>query len=295
MKADLILHNARVFTVDRATPWAEAVACAQGRILAVGSNDDVTSLTGSATRVIDVGKRLVLPGLTDAHVHFLHYVAQRQQVCLFGVNSPEEVRQRVRRAVEQAPPGSWVQGWGWGWDAPPHRWLLDDIAPRTPVVLKRMDMHTWWVNAAALELAGISAETPDPARGRIERDFAGAPTGILCEWDAIRLVESHIPQPDEVTLLKWLLAGISEAHRSWPDRHSRSASRTRGPGEFSPVSGTAAPWPTQPAGSPEHRRRASCRSICSGVAVGIWRRPAVGGARKGLCRWHHGVANRADV
>jgi predicted amidohydrolase YtcJ len=215
MKADLILHNARVFTVDRATPWAEAVACAQGRILAVGSNDDVTSLTGSATRVIDVGKRLVLPGLTDAHVHFLHYVVQRQQVCLFGINSLEEVRQRVRRAVEQAPPRDWVQGWGWDescWDAPPHRRLLDDIAPRTPVVLKRMDMHTWWVNAAALELAGISAETPDPARGCIERDFAGAPTGILREWAAIRLVERHIPQPDKAALLKWLLAGISEAH-----------------------------------------------------------------------------------
>jgi predicted amidohydrolase YtcJ len=208
MKADLILHNGRVFTVDRANPWAEAVACAQGRILAVGSNDDVTSLAGSATRVIDVGQRLVLPGLTDAHVHFLHYVMQHQQVCLFGVNCLEEVRQRVRRAVEQAPPGSWVQGWGWdefGWDVPPHRRLLDDIAPRTPVVLKRMDMHTWWVNAAALDLAGISAETPDPARGGIER-------GILREWDAIRLVERHIPQPDEPTLLKWLLAGISEAH-----------------------------------------------------------------------------------
>jgi predicted amidohydrolase YtcJ len=195
MKADLILHNARVFTVDRATPWAEALACGQGRLLAVGSNDDVTSLTGSATRVIDVGQRLVLPGLTDAHVHFLNYVVQRPQVCLFGVNSFEEVRQRVCRAVEQAPPGSWVQGWGWDefcWDTSPHRRLLDDIAPRTPVVLKRMDMHT---------------------RGRIERDSAGAPTGILREWDAIRLVERHIPQPDEATLLKWLSAGISQAHR----------------------------------------------------------------------------------
>ncbi|MBE7554784.1 MAG: amidohydrolase [Anaerolineales bacterium] len=215
-KADLILYNARIFTVDSARPWAEAVACAEGRIVAVGSNEEVLNLAGRATQRIDAGGRLVLPGLTDAHVHFLQYAIRRQEVSLFGVRNFEEVRRRVRQAVEKAAPGQWVQGWGWDenlWDRPPAAGQLDDIAPHTPVVLARMDMHTWWVNSAAMQQAGITRETPDPPESRLERDADGNPTGLLREWNAIRLVEPHLPKPSSATLLGWLKEAIAEAHR----------------------------------------------------------------------------------
>jgi predicted amidohydrolase YtcJ len=122
----------------------------------------------------------------------------------------------VRAAVESAAPDQWVQGWGWDeafWDVAPSRVYLDDIAPHTPVVLARMDMHTWWVNSAALTRAGITRETPDQPESRIERDATGEPTGILREWNAIRLVKDHIPDPDASTLQKWLHEAMGDAHR----------------------------------------------------------------------------------
>lgn len=215
-KADLILYNARIFTVDAARLWAEAVACAYGRIVAVGSNEEVLNLAGRATQRIDAGGRLVLPGLTDAHVHFLQYAIRRQEVSLFGVPDFDEVRRRVRQAVEKAAPGQWVQGWGWDenlWDRLPSAAELDDIAPHTPVVLARMDMHTWWVNSAAMQQAGITRETPDPPESRLDRDADGNPTGLLREWNAIRLVEPHLPKPSSSTLQGWLKEAIAEAHR----------------------------------------------------------------------------------
>lgn len=216
MNPDLILRNARIYTVDPANPWAEAVACAHGRIVAVGSNAELMDLAGPDTRIIDAGGRLVLPGLIDAHVHLLQYAIRRQEVSLFGVTDFDEVRRRVRRAVESAGPDDWVQGWGWDeifWDVQPGRDYLDDIAPHIPVALARMDMHTWWINSAALKRAGISRETPDPPESRIERDAAGEPTGILREWNAIRLVQRHIPDPDPGTLLDWLREAVTDAHR----------------------------------------------------------------------------------
>jgi len=215
-RADLVLYNARLYTVDPAQPWAEAVACAHGRIVAVGSNEEILNLADRATRRIDAGGRLVLPGLTDAHVHFLQYAIRRQEVSLFGVRDFEEVRRRVRQAVEKAEPGQWVQGWGWDenlWDTQPTAALLDDIAPRTPVLLARMDMHTWWVNSAVLKLAGITRETPDLPESRIERDPSGQPIGLLREWNAIRLVEPHLPKPSSAMLQSWLKEAIAECHR----------------------------------------------------------------------------------
>lgn len=216
MKADLILRNARIYTVDPARPWAEAAACAQGRLIAVGSNDELAELAGPETRLIDAGGRLVLPGLIDAHVHTLQYAIRSHEVNLFGLRDLAEVRRRVRQAVEQAQPRQWVQGWGWDehfWKVPPGADQLDDIAPDTPVVLRRMDMHTWWLNSAAMRQVGLTRNTPDPPDSRLDRDAAGNLTGILREWNAIRLVEPYIPEPDETTLQSWLKDTITEMHR----------------------------------------------------------------------------------
>lgn len=216
MPADLILTNGRVYTADAHQPWAEAVACANGRIIAVGRDEDILALAGDKTERLDAGGRLVLPGLTDAHVHFLQYAIRRQEVSLFGLRDFAEVRRRVAQAVAKAEPGQWVQGWGWDenlWDIAPTAAQLDDIAPQTPVVLARMDMHTWWVNSAALRQAGISRETPDPPESLIERDADDNPTGLLREWNAIKLVEDHLPRPNSATLQLWLKEAIAEAHK----------------------------------------------------------------------------------
>src|SRR5690606_25169501 len=143
MIADLILTNGRLYTLDDAQPWAGAVACRDGRILAVGAEAEIRALAGPGTRTIDCGGRLVLPGLTDAHVHFLGYAVRRKQVSLFGLTDPAAVRERVAAAVAAAAPGEWVMGWGWDsnrWDTQPTAALIDDISPRNPVVLARMDM-----------------------------------------------------------------------------------------------------------------------------------------------------------
>jgi len=216
MHADLIVHNARIYTLDPGQAWAQAVACTAGRIQAVGKDDEVLALAGPRTQRIDAGGRLVLPGLTDSHVHFLNYAMRRQEVSLFGVRHIEEVRRRVRQAVERTPPGGWVLGWGYDeiyWDKTPHRALLDDIAPETPVLLRRMDMHSWWVNSAALRLANVTRATPDMPDSRIERDPDGEPTGVMREWYAMGLIQPHLPEPDQATLLRWLSEAIAEAHR----------------------------------------------------------------------------------
>jgi predicted amidohydrolase YtcJ len=184
--------------------------------MAVGRNDDILALAGATTQRINAGGRLALPGLTDAHIHFLQYAIRRHQVSLFGVRDFAEVRRRVQTAVSRATPGQWVQGWGWDenlWPVPPTAAHLDDIAPHNPVVLARMDMHTWWVNSTVLQRANITRHTPDPIESKIERDEAGEPTGLLREWNAIALVERFIPQPDAATLTVWLKAAIAEAHQ----------------------------------------------------------------------------------
>jgi predicted amidohydrolase YtcJ len=216
MTADLILINARVYTVDPRQPWAEAVACHDGRVLAVGSTNEVRSCADTSTRVIDCGGCLVLPGLTDAHTHFLAYATRRQQVSLFGLTTFAAVRERLADAVARAQPGEWLQGWGWDsnhWDVQPSAGLLNEIAPRHPIVLARMDMHTWWVNSRVMEIAGVSTGTPDPPESHISRDESGRPTGLFSEWNAIDLIERHLPKPDAATLSAWLADAVFEANR----------------------------------------------------------------------------------
>lgn len=216
MTADLILTNGRIYTLGATRPWVEAVACRDGRIVAVGDSAAIGELAGPRTRVVDCGGRLVLPGLTDAHIHFLDYAIRRRQVSLFGLTDLATVRERVAAAVADAAPGEWVFGWGWDshrWDAQPVAALIDDISPRNPVVLTRMDMHTWWANSRAMELAGVSAATPDPIEAHIGRYADGRPSGLFSEWNAIALIERHVPPTGEQTLLARLEEAIAEAHR----------------------------------------------------------------------------------
>jgi hypothetical protein len=218
-QADLLLQSGTVYPVEPAHNRAQAVAVKDGRILAVGDDSELEPLIGSKTQVIDLEGRLVLPGFTDSHVHFLVYALRRHQVVLDGVGDWEEIRRRVHAGVERAAQGEWVLGWGWnqnlwGNGTFPSRADLDDIAPHNPVALTRTDFHSLWVNSLALETASITAETPDPPESRIDRDPAtGQPSGILREWGAMGLIEDVIPLPSDGAVDTALRETIAEAHQ----------------------------------------------------------------------------------
>lgn len=200
---DGLLANGRFYTMDQAAPQASALAIYGERIVALGETEGLRD-EFPATEVLDLGGRCVIPGLTDAHVHFQSYAFSLQRVDLFEVPSMEEALRRVAARVAETPPGEWIRGHGWFQELWPGRAFpsaadLDRVSPHNPVFLTHKSGHACWVNSRALEIAGISADAPDPEGGQIVRDASGAPTGVLLE-DTIGLVREHVPEPtpDEI-------------------------------------------------------------------------------------------------
>jgi predicted amidohydrolase YtcJ len=194
--ANLIVRNARVWTVDPEHPTAEAIAIEGERITAVGSNADIDRARTPATRVVDAGGGFVLPGFNDAHLHLMMGATQLTSIDVASVSSPEEFARRVDDWAGSAS-GKWVRGGGWdeqAWTPPvlPSRHLIDALTPDTPVFLYRHDEHMAVANSVALTLAGITRETPDPPGGVIVRDLTGEPTGLLKDA-AMRRVEGVMP------------------------------------------------------------------------------------------------------
>jgi predicted amidohydrolase YtcJ len=182
--ADLIITNAKVWTVDKAHPTARAVAVLGDRIVAVGSNADVNVWRGHDTKVIDAGGKLVLPGFNDAHVHFVSGGLQLESVQLNDATSKQEFVRRIAAQAKKTPKGEWIQGGDWDetkWSplSLPTKELIDPVTPDNPVFVSRYDGHSALANSAALRLAGIKPQTPDPPGGVIVRDAQGNPTGDL--------------------------------------------------------------------------------------------------------------------
>ena len=180
-------------------PTATALAVRGGRIVAVGSDADVRRLAGRGTRIRDLEGATVVPGLVDAHLHIQSLGRSLREVNLVGTRSYDEVIERVRARAAETPPGEWVSGRGWDQNDWPEQRFPDHAAlsaaiPDRPVYLRRVDGHAALVNARALELAGLTARTPDPAGGRIERRPDGSPAGVLVDR-ACDLVSSRIPAP----------------------------------------------------------------------------------------------------
>jgi predicted amidohydrolase YtcJ len=202
---DLILYNGIIATQVPDAPKAQAVALAQGRILAVGTAETLLPLAVAGTEKIDLEGRMVVPGFIDTHIHFYEWALKRQGLRLDDVDRIDTLLERLRTAVRERPPGQWIMGQGWNetdWEVPrmPTRDLLDQAAPHHPVLLWRCDLHLAAANSAALALAGIDAGSADPPEGRIERDAAGAPTGILREL-AINRVREAVSAPDADQIL----------------------------------------------------------------------------------------------
>jgi predicted amidohydrolase YtcJ len=214
---DMLLYNGKLATQDSNYPDATALALRDGRILAVGNDDEIRSLARSYTQSIDLGGRRVLPGLTDSHFHLYEWALGRRGLSLTGTTSLADVRERVRQAVPEAGRGRWILGQGWNQDAWPHPRLpdradLDDLTPDNPAILWRTDLHLAWVNSQALQAAGITADTPDPVMGVIDRDESGQPTGVLREL-AINLVRRVMPQPTAVETEQAMRKAMADVHR----------------------------------------------------------------------------------
>ena len=194
---DLVLTRGRVYTMDAARSWAEAVAVRAGRIIAVGSSTEIEALHRPETHVVDLHDRMLLPGFQDAHLHPTSGGLMQVRCDLHGTSTRQQSLERVARYADAHPEHVWILGGGWGMDAfpagTPSKSDLDAIVPDRPVLLTNRDGHGAWVNSKALDLAGISRETGDPRDGRIERDETGEPSGTLQEG-AMGLVERLVPE-----------------------------------------------------------------------------------------------------
>jgi predicted amidohydrolase YtcJ len=195
--ADLIIENAKVWTVDQSQPTAQAVAVLAERIVAVGSNADVGAWRGPKTQVIDAGGQLLLPGFDDAHVHFVSGGTQLDSIQLNDATSAEEFARRIGERAKVTPKGEWILGGDWDdtkWTPAelPTKEMIDRAAPDTPVFVSRYDGHMGVANSAALRLAGITAKTPELPGGTIVRDAQGNPTGALKDA-AMDYVDKVIP------------------------------------------------------------------------------------------------------
>lgn len=182
--ADLIITNAKIWTVDKSLPTAQAVAVLGDRIVAVGSNTEVDAWRAPHTHVIDAGGKLLLPGFNDAHVHFVSGGMQLDNIQLNDATTPEEFARRIGERARVTAKGEWIVGGNWDetkWNPPnmPTKELIDAVTPDTPVFVSRYDGHMGLANSVALRLAGITAKTPDPPGGTIVRDAQGNPTGAL--------------------------------------------------------------------------------------------------------------------
>ena len=209
--ADLVLTGGPVFTADGARSTAGSVAVTGERITAVG-HDEVRALIGPRTEVVDLAGRLLVPGFQDAHVHAVFGGVELGACDLTGTTELAEYRRRIRAYAEAHPEREWITGGGWSMESfpggTPTRQLLDELVPDRPVYLVNRDHHGAWANTRALQLAGLTAATPDPADGRIEREADGTPGGMLQEG-AATLVSRHVP----ATTPAERLAGLLRAQR----------------------------------------------------------------------------------
>jgi predicted amidohydrolase YtcJ len=217
--ADTLVVNARLYTVNSRQPWAEALAVRGGNIVAVGTAAQIEKYRGPSTRVIDAGGRLILPGFTDCHIHFMDGSLSLQRINVEDVKTIAGIQEAVRKFAAAHPKDSWILGRGWSYDvfgkaALPDKKYLDEVVPDRPVLLEGYDGHTYWANSKALAAAGITRNTPDPPNGKIVRDAQDEPTGALKEDAAVELVQRVVPQPSREERLQALRQGMAAANKA---------------------------------------------------------------------------------
>jgi predicted amidohydrolase YtcJ len=207
----LIIHNAKIHTLDELHPMASAIAVELGEVIGIGSDDDILGSFPTA-HTLNANSRTIIPGLTDAHIHLKEYALSLQKV---DCETPtrEECLRRVAERVITTPPGEWILGHGWNQNSWSEGYgnadMLDEIAPQNPVYLTHKSLHSAWANSMALHIAGIRGDTSDPTEGRIGRLANGEPDGILFE-SATQLLETSVPSPSLEKLAKALEEAIQQ-------------------------------------------------------------------------------------
>ena len=214
-EADLILTSAKIWTVDKSRPAAEAVAILGDRIVAVGTAAEIALWRGPNTKVIDAGGKLVLPGFNDAHVHFVSGGQQLDNVALNDATSAQEFARRIADGAKKIRKGEWMLGGDWDetkWEpaALPTKELIDPVTPDIPVFVSRYDGHMALANSLALRLAGVTAATKDPPGGAIVRDAKGNPTGALKDA-AMDFVYKIVPPPSHEQRLQAVKRALAHA------------------------------------------------------------------------------------
>ena len=218
---DLVFRNGKVYTVNPEQPWAEAVAIKGERLARVGTNAQVGECVGPDTEVVDLGGRLVIPGIYDTHVHLITAVQYARSLCRFPdpptLPSIDDCLSLIRQRFQDGSgiEDGWFLGGVWspftfGMEGP-RKEMLDEIVGDVPAFLVDMTIHAAWVNSAALRIAGIDRNTPDPQYGVIAKDpDTGEPTGYLVEYSAMALVGRHIPKISLVRRMALAERGIAE-------------------------------------------------------------------------------------
>jgi predicted amidohydrolase YtcJ len=222
---DLIIHNARIFDPLKGFIQPTALATSSGRILALGSDQEILSLQNASSQVINAGGKLLLPAFTDSHTHYWKYVQRQMEVNLEDCHSLQETLSRIRKKVQESPAGSWITGGGWDynlWPAGefPHRLQLDEISTRHFIALDSKDWHTCWVNSPVLKQVGIALDKPYPGAkqlalhpvtgeftGLLEEQVRLAVFDLLPKWDYTRLRSSY-PK----VLKQFYRCGITAVH-----------------------------------------------------------------------------------
>jgi predicted amidohydrolase YtcJ len=215
--ADLVFVNGAVYTVDAARSWATALAVNGDRIAYVGTDADARAFIGPRTRLIDLKSRMLLPGFQDSHVHPSEAPNPASSLDLHGLLQREQVFAHIREYARAHPEKSWIVGEGWDEAAflpsgQPTREMLDAVVPDRPAFLVNNSSHEAWANSRALAAAHVTAATPDPLNGRIERDARGQPTGALQE-QAQELVRRVVPAPTPAERVANLSAALREMSR----------------------------------------------------------------------------------
>jgi predicted amidohydrolase YtcJ len=218
LAADIVLHNGKIATLNGKQPEATALAVWRERVLLVGRDAEVQPLVGPATRVIDLQGRRVVPGFHDSHVHLLAGGLMLSQVDLKDAADEVEFGRRLSDFDKKLPPGRWMLGGNWDHDRAfagklPDAAILDKYVPDRPVFIRRYDGHMALANTKALELAGVTAATPDPAGGVVYRKIGTKePTGLLRD-NAMGLVGRLVPPPDDDAIAAAVQAALAELRR----------------------------------------------------------------------------------
>ena len=207
--ADLVFQNGSIYTVDENRSWAEAIAIKNGIITFVGNNADAKDFIGPDTTKVNLEQRMVLPGMHDVHIHPISGGVLSASCDLNGLSTIAQYRSAISNYANANPDVEWILGGGWamsvfGAGGKPSRKIIDELIPDRPVYLTSTDGHSGWANSIALEMAGITKDTPDPIDGIIDRDpETGELIGSLQEG-AMNLVQRVIPP----TTIESKIAGL---------------------------------------------------------------------------------------